>query len=36
MNSLLTEQVRLFALVVACGLLWSLESFAPLYQSRKS
>ena len=36
MNSLLTDQMRLFALVGVCGLLWSLESFAPLYQYRKS
>ena len=36
MNSLLTDQMRLFVLVGVCGLLWSLESFAPLYQYRKS
>lgn len=35
MDSLLSDQMRLLALVGVCGLLWSLESFAPLYQYRK-
>ena len=30
--SLFTDQMRLLALVAACGLLWSLESIAPLYR----
>jgi sterol desaturase/sphingolipid hydroxylase (fatty acid hydroxylase superfamily) len=32
MQALLTDQVRLLALVGLCGLLWSLESIAPLYR----
>lgn len=28
------DQVRLMALVIACGLLWSLESLIPLYRGR--
>ncbi len=35
MDSLLTDQMRLFVLVGVCALLWSLESFAPLYQYRR-
>jgi sterol desaturase/sphingolipid hydroxylase (fatty acid hydroxylase superfamily) len=36
MNFLLTEQARLAVLLVLCGLLWSIESLAPLYQYRNS
>ena len=36
MQSLLSDQVRLLALVGVCGLLWSLESIAPLYRYRNS
>ena len=32
MHALLTDQGRLLALVGLCGLLWSLESIAPLYR----
>jgi sterol desaturase/sphingolipid hydroxylase (fatty acid hydroxylase superfamily) len=32
MQALLSHQVRLLALVGLCGLLWSLESIAPLYR----
>ncbi len=32
MQSLLTDQMRLLVLVGLCGLLWSLESIAPLYR----
>ena len=32
MQALLTDQVRLLALVGLCGLLWSLESIVPLYR----
>jgi len=32
MQSLLTDQVRLLAVVTLCGLLWSLESIVPLYR----
>jgi sterol desaturase/sphingolipid hydroxylase (fatty acid hydroxylase superfamily) len=32
MQTLLTDQARLLALVGLCGLLWSLESIIPLYQ----
>jgi sterol desaturase/sphingolipid hydroxylase (fatty acid hydroxylase superfamily) len=35
MQALLTDQVRLLALVGLCGLLWSLESIAPLYRFQK-
>lgn len=35
MDSWLTDQMRLFTIVGVCGLLWSLESFAPLYHDRK-
>ncbi|HYJ85767.1 MAG TPA: sterol desaturase family protein [Pyrinomonadaceae bacterium] len=35
MQALLTDQVRLLALVGVCGLLWSLESIAPLYHYQK-
>jgi hypothetical protein len=31
MQSLLSDQVRVLALVGICALLWSLESIAPLY-----
>ena len=34
MQSLLSDQARLLALVAVCGLLWSLESIAPLYRYR--
>ena len=34
MEPLLTEQVRLTVHLLLCGLLWSLESLAPLYQQR--
>lgn len=34
MQALLTDQVRLMALVGLCGLLWSLESIVPLYRYR--
>lgn len=34
MQALLSDQVRLLALVAGCALLWSLESIAPLYQYR--
>jgi sterol desaturase/sphingolipid hydroxylase (fatty acid hydroxylase superfamily) len=34
MESLLSDQVRLLTLVGVCGLLWSLESVAPLYRYR--
>src|SRR5215216_3511845 len=27
-----SEQARLYALVILCALLWTLESFAPLYR----
>ena len=36
MQALLTDQVRLLALVGLCGLLWSLESIIPLYRYRNS
>lgn len=36
MQSLLTDQVRLLALVGLCGLLWSLESIVPLYRYQNS
>src|SRR6266576_3631130 len=36
MQSLLTDQVRLLALVTLCGLLWSLESIVPLYRYQNS
>ena len=32
MEVMLTDQIRLLALVGLCGLLWSLESIVPLYQ----
>src|SRR5215204_5261398 len=32
MQALLTDQTRLLVLVGLCGLLWSLESIAPLYR----
>jgi sterol desaturase/sphingolipid hydroxylase (fatty acid hydroxylase superfamily) len=32
MQALLTDQVRVLALVGLCGLLWSLESIVPLYR----
>ena len=35
MQALITDQVRLLALVGLCGLLWSLESIAPLYRYQK-
>lgn len=36
MQSLLTDQMRLLALVGLCGLLWSLESIVPLYRYQNS
>ena len=36
MQGLLTDQVRLLALVGLCGLLWSLESIVPLYRYQRS
>jgi sterol desaturase/sphingolipid hydroxylase (fatty acid hydroxylase superfamily) len=36
MRALLTDQVRLLALVGVCGLLWSLESIVPLYRYQNS
>lgn len=36
MQALLTDQVRLLALVGLCGLLWSLESIVPLYRYQNS
>lgn len=36
MQALLSDQVRLLALVGTCGVLWSLESIAPLYHYRNS
>ena len=36
MRALLTDQVRLLALVGLCGLLWSLESIVPLYRYQNS
>jgi sterol desaturase/sphingolipid hydroxylase (fatty acid hydroxylase superfamily) len=36
MQSLLTDQMRLLALVGICGLLWSLESIVPLYRYQNS
>ena len=36
MQALLTDQVRLLALVGLCGLLWSLESIVPLYRYQSS
>jgi sterol desaturase/sphingolipid hydroxylase (fatty acid hydroxylase superfamily) len=36
MHTLLTDQVRLLALVGLCGLLWSLESIVPLYRYHNS
>ena len=36
MQSLLTDQLRLLALVALCGLLWSLESIVPLYRYQNS
>ena len=32
MHALLTDQTRLLVLIGLCGLLWSLESIAPLYR----
>jgi len=32
MSPLLSEPARLFALIIACALLWSVESVAPLYR----
>lgn len=34
MQALLSDQVRLLVLIGVCGLLWSLESIAPLYRYR--
>ena len=36
MQALLTDQVRLLALVGLCGLLWSVESIVPLYRYQSS
>lgn len=36
MQTLLTDQTRLLALVGLCGLLWSLESVVPLYRYQHS
>lgn len=36
MHALLTDQSRLLALVLLCGLLWSLESIVPLYRYQNS
>jgi hypothetical protein len=36
MQSLLSDQVRLLVLVGLCGLLWSVESIAPLYRYQNS
>lgn len=36
MQALLTDQVRLLALIGLCGVLWSLESMVPLYRYQNS
>lgn len=36
MQALLTDQTRLLVLIGLCGLLWSLESIAPLYRYQNS
>ena len=36
MQAVFTDQVRLLVLIVFCGLLWSLESIAPLYRYQNS
>lgn len=36
MHALLSEQARLLALIGLCGILWSLESIAPLYRFHQS
>lgn len=36
MQSLLTDQMRLVMLVALCGLLWSLESYVPLFRYQNS
>ena len=36
MQSLLTDQMRLLALLTLCGLLWSLESIVPLFRYQNS
>ena len=36
MQSFLSDQTRLLALVCSCGLLWSLESIVPLYRYQNS
>src|SRR6187397_1260524 len=36
MRAVLTDQSRLLVLIGLCGLLWSLESFIPLYRYQNS